>query len=178
MNPKTQVGVGMVVTALASAASAALATPAAAAPAAPVDVPLQPLGMVLPMAPPTVSTGVPIPMPGAPMGPTAAAHGRVQPLHLPQVPFTGTLPETLITASLPELIEDQPVTRALLSAPASDLHTTTPGAKVEAPLTLPRPESLGLPGVELPQVGVLPPAVTGILESHLGLTGADPESES
>ncbi|MFJ8645615.1 hypothetical protein ACIRNI_05780 [Streptomyces sp. NPDC093546] len=178
MNPKTQVGVGMVVTALASAASAALATPAAAAPAAPVDVPLQPLGMVLPMAPPTVSTGVPIPMPGAPMGPTSATHGRVQPLHVPQVPFTSTLPETLITATLPEVVEDQPVTRALLSAPASDLNTTTPGAKVDAPITLPRPESLGLPAVELPQVGVLPPALAGVLKTHLGLTGASPESKS
>ncbi|MEU7281932.1 hypothetical protein AB0A69_24620 [Streptomyces sp. NPDC045431] len=178
MNPKTQVGMGMVVTALASAASAALATPAAAAPSAPVDVPLQPLGMVLPMAPPTVSTGVPIPMPGAPMGPTSAAQGRVQPLHLPQVPFTSTLPETLITASLPEVVENQPVTKALFSSPASDLQTTTPGAKVEAPITLPRPEALGLPNVELPQVGVLPPAVTGIMESHLGLTGAASESTS
>ncbi|WP_234334951.1 hypothetical protein [Streptomyces sp. NRRL S-118] len=171
MNPRTQLGMGMFVTALASAASAALATPAAAAPTAPVDVPLQTLGMVLPMAPPTVSTGVPIPMTGTPMGLTAHTDGRVQPLLVPQVPVTSGMPETLITATLPEVVEDQPVTRALLSTPESDVNAKTPGAKVASPLTLPRPAALGLPAAQLPEAGLLSPALSGSLGSHLGMDG-------
>jgi hypothetical protein len=173
MNPKTQIGMGMVVTALASAASAALATPAAAAaaPTAPVDVPLQTLGMVLPMAPPTVSTGVPIPMPGTPMGLTARTDGRVQPLLVPQVPIASTMPETLITATLPEVVEEQPVTRALLSTPESDLNAKTPGANVAPPLTLPQSAALGLPAAQLPEAGLLSPALSGSLGSHLGMDG-------
>ncbi|MFC8264486.1 hypothetical protein ACFUIZ_01980 [Streptomyces cinereoruber] len=55
---------GLLVTAL---ASAALAAPASAV-EAPVIVPLEGLEPVLPMDAPTVATGVPVPMPGAPTG--------------------------------------------------------------------------------------------------------------
>ncbi|MFF8291313.1 hypothetical protein ACF068_19070 [Streptomyces sp. NPDC016309] len=149
-----------------------MASPAAAAatvPVAPVDVPLHGLGTVLPTDTPTLRTGVPIPLPGAPMGLTERGEGRVQPLTLPQLPFTAGVPETLVSAPLPEAVEGEPTGQALVAAPASTLRATTPGAILGSPLTLPRAESLGMPGAELPPVGFLPPAVSGAFDSTLGL---------
>ncbi|MDN3296146.1 hypothetical protein QWM81_19185 [Streptomyces ficellus] len=173
MNLKSQARVGIVVTSL---ASAVMATPAAAAtaPVAPVDVPLHGLRAVLPMEPPTLRTGVPLPMPGGPMGLTGHGEGTLQPLLLPQFPVTAGLPETLVSASLPDVVESQPLSRALVSAPASDARAITPGAVLGIPLTLPRAETRGLPGVELPRAGVLTPAVTAGLETTLGLARSEP----
>ncbi|ORT59074.1 hypothetical protein [Streptomyces sp. CB03238] len=169
MNLKSQAGMGFVVTCLASAAMASPAAAAAAVPVAPVDVPLHGLGTVLPTETPTLRTGVPIPLPGAPMGLTGHGEGRVQPIHLPQLPFTTGVPETLVSAPLPNVVEGEPTGRALIAAPASEVQATTPGAILGSPVTLPRAESLGLPGLELPQVGFLAPTVTGALDSTLGL---------
>ncbi|MGA5495609.1 hypothetical protein ACPCSP_14715 [Streptomyces cinereoruber] len=108
---------GLLVTAL---ASAALAAPASAV-EAPVIVPLEGLEPVLPMDAPTVATGVPVPMPGAPTG---FQEG------------TGTLP----------------------------------GATVGNPMEAPRGDGLdGLPDLTLPRVGLLAPALSGALDSRLGL---------
>ncbi|GAA2481974.1 hypothetical protein [Streptomyces gobitricini] len=168
MNLKSQAGMGIVVTCLASAAMASSAAAATTAPVAPVDVPLHGLGTVLPTETPTLRTGVPIPLPGAPMGLTGHGEGKVHPLLLPQLPITAGVPETLVSAPLPEVVEGE-TGRALVTAPASELRATTPGAILGSPVTLPRAETLGLPGVELPQVGFLSPTVTGALDYTLGL---------
>ncbi|MFF8831737.1 hypothetical protein [Streptomyces sp. NPDC015131] len=158
-------------------ASAAMASPAAAAapsvPVAPVDVPLHGLGTVLPMETPTLRTGVPVPLPGGPMGFTEHGEGRMQPVVLPQLPLTTGVPETLVSAPLPSVVEGE-TGRAEVASPASAVQATTPGAILGSPLTLPRAESLGLPGAELPQAGFLTPTVTGALDSTLGL--AQPEN--
>lgn len=173
MNLKSQAGVGIVVTCLASAAMASPAAAAAAVPVAPVDVPLHGLGTVLTETP-TLRTGVPIPLPGAPMGLTGHGEGKVQPLLLPQLPVTTGIPETLVSAPLPSIVEGEPTGRAVVASPASEVQATTPGAILGLPVTLPRAESLGMPGVELPQVGFLAPTVSGALDSTLGL--AQPEN--
>ncbi|GAA4907241.1 hypothetical protein ACFPM3_13355 [Streptomyces coeruleoprunus] len=173
MNVKSQVGTGILATCLASAAAAALASPAAAA-EAPVEVPLQPLGMVLPMEPPTVSTGVPLPMPGTPEGVGRVGEGGLpELLLLPRTPIAGELPETEIAAPLPALLGGRPLGTALLTSPSSEVKTSTPGATLGEPLTLPKAESLGLPGVRLPSAGLLAPVLSGALESDLGLGGPD-----
>ncbi|MER7111092.1 hypothetical protein [Streptomyces sp. NPDC000229] len=167
MNRKIQAGMGIVVTCLTSAAMASPAE-AAAVPVAPVDVPLHGLGTVLPTETPTLRTGVPIPMPGAPMGLTGYGEGKVQSLRLPQLPVTAVVPETLVSAPLPSVVEGE-TGRALVAAPPSVVQATTPGAILRSPVTLPRAESFGLPGVELPQVGFLAPTVTAAVGSTLGL---------
>ncbi|PRH76831.1 hypothetical protein C6N75_23550 [Streptomyces solincola] len=157
----------LVVTCLASAAMASPAL-AASAPVAPVDIPLHGLGTVLPETP-VLRTGVPIPVPGAPSGFTRRAEGGLPPLLVPQLPLTTGTPETTISAELPDVEGDRPTGRALLAAPASDVHALTPGAVAGLPLTLPGAETLGLPGLALPSAGVLPPALTGTVESSMGL---------
>ncbi|WP_175412820.1 hypothetical protein [Streptomyces sp. TRM64462] len=174
MNVKSQARTGMVAACFVSAAAAALASPAAAA-EAPVEVPLQPLGAVLPMAPPTVSTGVPLLMPGTPEGLGRTSEGGLPELILlPRTPVDSALPETEVAAPLPGLLGGRPLGTAMLKAPASAVETLTPGASLGEPLTLPRAETLGLPGVQLPQAGVLSPVLSGALESDLGL--ASPEA--
>ncbi|MEE1751116.1 hypothetical protein [Streptomyces sp. SP18CS02] len=145
-----------------------MVTPAAAA-QAPVELPLRGLGMLLPMEPPTVRTAVPVPVPGTPMGLGARGGGEVQPVTVPQAPLSAELPQTEIAAPLPALAEGQEVERVQLTTPASPLRAVTPGATVGSPLTLPRGDSLGLPGVELPRTGLLAPTLTGTVESGLGL---------
>ncbi|MFC8915398.1 hypothetical protein ACGF5F_19285 [Streptomyces sp. NPDC047821] len=169
MNSKSQAGVGIIVTCLASAAMASPAAAAASVPVAPVDVPLHGLGTVLPTETPTLRTGVPIPLPGAPTGLTGHEQGRFQPVLLPQLPVAAGIPETLVSAPLPDVVEGEPTGRALLAAPASEVQATTPGAFLGLPVTLPRADSLGLPGAELPQAGFLAPTVSGALDSTLGL---------
>jgi hypothetical protein len=171
MNLKSQAGMGIVVTCLASAAMASPAAAATTVPVAPVDVPLHGLGTVLPTETPTLRTGVPIPLPGAPMGLTGHGEGRFQPVLLPQLPVTSGIPETLVSAPLPDAAGEDPTGRALVAAPASELRATTPGAILGLPVTLPRAETLGMPGAELPPVGLLSPSVTGGLDSTLGLDG-------
>ncbi|OKK02773.1 hypothetical protein AMK26_24670 [Streptomyces sp. CB03234] len=168
MNLKSQASMGFVVTCLASAAMASPAAAAATVPVAPVDVPLHGLGTVLPETP-TLRTGVPIPLTGAPMGLTAHGKGQAQPVLLPQLPVATGVPETLVSAPLPNVVEGEPTGRALISAPASAIHATTPGAILGLPITLPHAESLGLPGLKLPEAGFLAPTVTGALDSTLGL---------
>ncbi|MFV0128547.1 hypothetical protein ACLGI4_12650 [Streptomyces sp. HMX112] len=164
MNLKSQAGIGIFATFLASAAMAS----SASAMEAPVELPLRALGTVLPMEPPTVRTGVPLPMPGTPVV-EAPASGRVQEASLPQVPFTTGFPETRVAAPLPDLLGGRPLGQALLTAPSSDLAAVTPGASLGAPITLPRAEAQGVPGVVPLEVAVLAPKASGGMESHLGL---------
>lgn len=173
MNVKSQAGTGLVAACLVSAAAAAMAAPAAAA-EAPVEVPLQPLSAVLPMAPPTLSTGVPLPMPGAPEGLGRTTEGGLpELLLLPRTPVSGELPRTVLEAPLPGLLGGRPLGTAMLTSDRSDVETATPGATLGEPLSLPHAEGLGLPGVQLPQAGVLAPVLTGALDSDLGLGASE-----
>ncbi|MFE0646851.1 hypothetical protein ACFW2Y_35435 [Streptomyces sp. NPDC058877] len=149
-------------------ASAALAAPASAV-EAPVVVPLQGLDPVLPMDAPTVATGVPVPMPGAPTG-FQKGVGALPDVTLPSVPLTGTLPETVVDAPLPELLKGSEPGRALLSSPHSEMKAATPGAVLGNPVEAPRGNGLqGLPDLAKPQVGLLAPVLSGALDPQLGL---------
>ncbi|MFI8371847.1 hypothetical protein [Streptomyces sp. NPDC085466] len=165
MTLRSQAGMGLLMTAL---ASAAMAVPAAAV-EAPVVVPLQGLEPVLPMDAPTVATGVPVPVPGAPTG-FQKGLGALPDVTLPSVPLTGTLPETVVDAPLPELLEGSEPGRALFASPHSEMRAATPGAVVGNPVEAPRGNGLaGLPDLAPPQLGLISPTLSGALDSRLGL---------
>ncbi|MER5962975.1 hypothetical protein [Streptomyces sp. NPDC002057] len=149
-------------------ASAALAAPASAV-EAPVIVPLQGLEPVLPMDAPEVATGVPVPMPGAPTG-FQKGLGSLPDVALPSVPFTGTLPKTVVDAPLPEVLRGSEPGRALFATPHSEMAAATPGAVLGNPVVAPEGNGLdGLPDLAAPRVGLLPPMVSGALDSQLGV---------
>ncbi len=165
MNLRSHAGMGLLMTAL---ASAALAAPASAV-EAPVIVPLEGLEPVLPMDAPTVATGVPVPVPGSPTG-FQEGTGTLPGVTLPAVPLAGTLPKTVVDAPLPELLRGSEPGHALLTTPHSEMAATTPGATVGNPMEAPRGNGLdGLPDLTLPRVGLLAPALSGALDSRLGL---------
>ncbi|MFE0699624.1 hypothetical protein [Streptomyces sp. NPDC058872] len=165
MTLRSHAGMGLLMTAF---ASAALAAPASAV-EAPVVVPLQGLDPVLPMDAPTVATGVPVPMPGAPTG-FQKGVGALPDVTLPSVPLTGTLPETVVDAPLPELLKGSEPGRALFSSPHSEMKAATPGAVLGNPVEAPRGNGLqGLPDLAKPQIGLLTPVLSGALDPQLGL---------
>ncbi|MFF4171231.1 hypothetical protein [Streptomyces sp. NPDC001744] len=151
-------------------ASAALAAPASAV-EAPVVVPLQGLEPVLPMDAPTVATGVPVPVPGAPTG-FQEGTGSLPGATLPSVPLVGAFPKTVVDAPLPELLRGGDPGHALLAAPGSEMLAATPGATVGNPVTAPR--GAGLPKLTAPRVGLLAPTASGALDSTLGLAPEGP----
>lgn len=165
MNLRSQAGMGILMTAL---ASAAMAAPAAAA-EAPVIVPLQGLEPVIPMDAPSVATGVPLPVPGGPTGFQEGQSGLLPDVTLPRVPISSTIPETLVAAPLPEVIEGSEPGKALFATPSSPVKATTPGATVGNAVVAPRGDRLGLPDLAVPEIGVLTPAVSGALDSQAGL---------
>ncbi|MFF9338589.1 MULTISPECIES: hypothetical protein [unclassified Streptomyces] len=165
MTLRSHAGMGLLMTAL---ASAAMAAPAAAV-EAPVIVPLQGLEPVLPMDAPTVATGVPVPMPGAPTG-FQKGLGALPDVTLPSVPLTGTLPETVVDAPLPEVIEGSEPGRALFASPHSEMAAATPGAVLGNPVEAPRGNGLaGVPDLRVPELGLVSPTLSGALDSQLGL---------
>ncbi|WP_251066043.1 hypothetical protein [Streptomyces sp. ISL-36] len=149
-------------------ASAAMAAPASAA-EAPVVVPLQGLEPVIPMDAPTVATGVPMPKPGGPTGFQEGQAGGLPDVTLPRMPVSSTMPETVLAAPLPEVIEGSEPGTALFTTPSSPLKAVTPGASVGNPVVVPSGDPYGVPGLTTPNVGVLTPAVTGTLDSQGGL---------
>ncbi|MFI8518477.1 hypothetical protein ACIGEZ_11735 [Streptomyces sp. NPDC085481] len=163
MNLRSHAGLGLLATAL---ASAALATPAVAD--APVVVPLQGLEPVLPMDAPSIATGVPTPVPGAPTG-FHQGVGGLPDLTLPRIPVASDLPRTVVEAPLPEVLEGSEPGTAQLNSPYSPVKAATPGAVVGTPVATPSGDGLGLPEVKAPQVGLLAPVLTGTLDSQLGL---------
>ncbi|MFC8274481.1 hypothetical protein ACFUJR_18515 [Streptomyces sp. NPDC057271] len=165
MNLRSHAGMGILMTAL---ASAAMASPAVAADA-PVVVPLQGLEPVIPMDAPTVATGVPLPVPGGPTGFQEGQAGLLPDVALPRVPFTSTLPETVLAAQLPEVIEGSEPGKALFTTPRSEMAAATPGATVGNPVVAPRGDRLGLPDLAVPEVGVVAPMLRGAMDSQLGL---------
>ncbi|MFJ3900756.1 hypothetical protein [Streptomyces sp. NPDC090025] len=163
MNLRSHAGLGVLAAAI---ASAAFASPAAAD--APVVVPLQGLDQVLPMDAPTLETGVPTPIPGAPTG-FHEGVGTLPDLTLPQIPLASTLSETDIAAPLPEVLRDSEPGTAELTSPRSDMRALTPGATVGNPVLSPTGKGLGLPELKHPDAGLLTPALTGDLAPQLGL---------
>ncbi|MFF0446828.1 hypothetical protein ACFYT4_10505 [Streptomyces sp. NPDC004609] len=154
---------------MACMASAVAAAPAAAAASVPVTLPLESLETVLPLEAPGLSTGVPVPVPGAPDGPRHVT-GRMLPQRvLPQVPFTSGLPRTALEVPLESpLVEGAPgLARAAVEAP--DTRLTTPGASLGAPLSAPRPELFGQPEPVLPEAALLTPALAGTPAADLAL---------
>ncbi|WP_432124419.1 hypothetical protein [Streptomyces sp. C10-9-1] len=152
---------GSLAAVVACVASAATGAPAVAAGSVPVTVPLESVEAALPVEAPSLSTGVPVPVPGAPETPRHTT-GNLLPDHtLPAVPFAGQLPETLV-----ELPVDNPlgegelgVVRAVTEA--SDLRLSSPGASLGAPLTQPGPGSFGQPEPTMPEAGVIAPVLQG-----------------
>ncbi|MER7518515.1 hypothetical protein [Streptomyces sp. NPDC126499] len=163
MNLRSHAGLGLLAAAF---ASAALASPASAD--APVIVPLQGLEPVLPMDAPSVATGVPTPIPGAPTG-FHQGTGGLPDATLPRIPLDSTLSETDIAAPLPEVLRDSEPGTAALTSPRSAMKAVTPGATVGNPVHAPQGDNLGLPELGVPQVGVLTPALNGALDPQLGL---------
>ncbi|MET9432684.1 hypothetical protein [Streptomyces sp. NPDC006551] len=149
-------------------ASAAMAAPAAAA-EAPVIVPLQGLEPAIPMDAPTVATGVPLLIPGGPTGFHPGRAGELPDVGVPGVPLDTTLPESAVAAPLPEVVDGSELGQVLFTAPRSKMAAATPGAVVGTPITQPHADRFGMPGLTAPRAGVIAPAVTGTLDSQLGL---------
>ncbi|MFD3566422.1 hypothetical protein [Streptomyces sp. NPDC058667] len=165
MNLRSQAGMGILMTAL---ASAAMAAPASAA-EAPVVVPLQGLEPAIPMDAPTVAAGVPLPVPGAPTVFHEGGSPTVPDIGLPRVPVSSTLPSTVLAAPLPEVIEGSHPGTALFTHAGSPLRAATPVARVGNPVGLPRGDRSGLPDLTTPDAGIVTPAVQGALDPQLGL---------
>ncbi|WP_418958804.1 hypothetical protein [Streptomyces tritici] len=170
MNLRTQAGMGILMSCLASAAMASTASAAEA----PVVLPLQGLETAAPgLDAPTVASAVPLPVPGAPTGLAGGTQGGLPDAQLPRVPVASSVPRTLVEAPLPELLDGSETGSALLTTPGSDLEAVTPGAIIGTPVAVPDgrtgPLGLPLPGLNAPEAGVLAPALSGALDSGLGV---------
>ncbi|MFF1481558.1 hypothetical protein ACFVYD_29090 [Streptomyces sp. NPDC058301] len=150
-------------------ATAAAVTPAAAESSVPVAVPLEGLETVLPFESPTVSTGVPMPMPGSPGGPRHVVGSLMPSPVLPRLPVTTEVPSTPLKAPLADPLTDDKLGSAALTTPSAPVRAESPGAILGAPVTPPQAELLGLPGLGEPQAGVLAPTLHGSPAANLGL---------
>ncbi|MFG2143303.1 hypothetical protein ACGFRG_03775 [Streptomyces sp. NPDC048696] len=150
-------------------ATAAAVAPAAAGQSVPVVVPLEGLETALPLDAPTVSTGVPIPMPGSPGGPRHVVGSLMPAPLLPSLPVTTELPSTLLKAPLKDPLTDDHLGSAALATPESPVRAESPGAVLGAPLTPPKAELFGLPALDEPHAGLLAPTLHGSPAANLGL---------
>ncbi|MEU1044801.1 MULTISPECIES: hypothetical protein [unclassified Streptomyces] len=167
MKPTTRRTLAAVVTGVAAAVGVA-ATPAAAARAVPVPVPLGGAETALGMELPEVAGELPVPTAGAPEGPRYV-EGRLLPERtLPQLPVRGGLPGVDLRQPLPRVLGDD-FDHAGVDAPATEVRTLAPGLSLDAPLTAPNPEALGLPAPKLPEAGVLTPVVQTVPVANLGV---------
>ncbi|MFD6286040.1 hypothetical protein [Streptomyces sp. NPDC060205] len=148
--------------------AAAVATPAVAADGVPVAVPLEGVENSLNMEMPRIAGTVPLITPGSPDGPRYV-EGRLLPERaLPQLPVTSDLPSLDLRTPLPRVLGDT-FDHLAASTPTSGLRALTPGASLDAPLTAPRADMLGLPAAKLPQVAVLTPVLQAAPGATLGL---------
>ncbi|MET7405403.1 hypothetical protein [Streptomyces parvulus] len=167
MKSTTRRTLAAVVTGVAAAVGVA-AAPATAADAVPVPVPLGGAETALGMELPEVTGELPVPSAGAPEGPTYV-EGRLLPERtLPQLPVRAGLPGADVRQPVPHVLGDD-FDHAAVDAPAAGLRTLAPGLSLDAPLTAPRPDALGLPGPKLPEVGVLAPVVQTVPVADLGV---------
>ncbi|MFE9681733.1 hypothetical protein [Streptomyces sp. NPDC006285] len=148
--------------------AAAVATPAVAADGVPVAVPLNGVEHSLDMEMPKVGGTVPLIKPGSPDGPRYV-EGRLLPDRaVPQVPFSSDTPSLDLRTPLPRVLGES-FDHLTATTAASDLHAVTPGASLDAPLTAPRADALGLPAPKLPEAGLLAPVLQAAPEASLGL---------
>ncbi|MFF3481940.1 hypothetical protein ACFYXC_01495 [Streptomyces sp. NPDC002701] len=148
--------------------AAAVATPAVAADGVPVAVPLNGVEHSLDMEMPKVGGTVPLIKPGSPDGPRYV-EGRLLPDRaVPQVPFSSDMPSLDLRTPLPRVLGES-FDHLTATTAASDLHAVTPGASLDAPLTAPRADALGLPAPKLPEAGLLAPVLQAAPEASLGL---------
>ncbi|MEV8016136.1 hypothetical protein AB0O76_07295 [Streptomyces sp. NPDC086554] len=151
------------------AAATASAAPAEAAEDVPVAIPLNGLEWALDTQVPEISTGVPIPRPGRPDRPEIGEDQLFPGPSLPQVPFGTVLPATRVAAPLNDAIGDAGLEQLDVTAPESDVNTSTPGATIGAPLTRPRREN-PIPGTRLPQAALHAPVLQTTPAAVVGLT--------
>ena len=168
MKSTTRGTLAAVLTCVAAAAGAASATSAAAVGTVPVPVPLDSVEKSLNVELPKIGGEIPLPMPGAPEGPRYVEGRLIPDRAIPQLPLSAGLPGLGLRAPLPEVLGDG-FNHVGLDAPASDLRTLSPGLALDAPLTAPNPDRFGLPDLQLPQAGVLTPALQTVPGADLGL---------
>ncbi|MFL4904215.1 hypothetical protein ACJ6WF_13775 [Streptomyces sp. MMS24-I2-30] len=149
------------------AAVVGAATPAAAVGTVPVPVPLDGVEKSLHAPMPKLAVELPMLMPGAPEGPRYAGGQLLPARTLPRLPIGGSLPGAGLQAPLPKALGGFDQLRA--DAPASGIRALTPGLSADAPLTAPNPDAFGLPGLKLPQAGVVAPVLRGVPTANLGL---------
>ncbi|WP_433572283.1 hypothetical protein [Streptomyces sp. CA-251247] len=161
---------GSLAAVIACMASAVAAAPAVAGTSVPVTLPLESLETVVPLEAPALSTGIPVLVPGAPEAPRHVT-GRLLPEGtVPQVPFTGEVPKTLLELPVENVLGEGNLGVAAAGSEASDLKLSSPGASVGAPLSAPRPDHFGQPEPVLPELAVLTPSVVGDPVAHLLLS--------
>lgn len=150
-------------------AAAGAATPAMAD-AVPVGVPLDAVRTTLGVDVPHIATGVPVPVVGAPQAPVHHTGDLLPTPLLPVVPIATDLGDTLVTSPVPNLA-GRPETdgEGSVGAPATTVHTRTPGLILGAPLSMPDGSNYGLPNVTTPALGLAGPELTGTPEALLGL---------
>ncbi|MFF4898568.1 hypothetical protein [Streptomyces sp. NPDC001068] len=166
MKPTTRGTLAAVVTGVVAAVAAA-ATPAAASPTVPVPVPLDGVEKSLGVEVPRIGMELPLLIPGTPQGPRFT-EGRLLPDRtLPQVPLNGGLPGVGVRVPLPHVLGDG-YDHIGIDTPASGLRALTPGLALVAPLTAPDPRHLGMPAPQLPDAGVLAPALRTVVGGDLG----------
>ncbi|MGW3632834.1 hypothetical protein ACWD7F_22160 [Streptomyces sp. NPDC005122] len=113
-------------------------------------------------------------MPGSPEGPPYV-EGRLLPDGaVPQLPVSAGPPGADVRTTLPHVL-GKGFDHLGLDASAADLATSPSGLSLDAPLTAPNPEHLGMPDPNLPQAAVLTPPPKTAPEGGLGMglgTGA------
>ncbi|MEU2183763.1 hypothetical protein [Streptomyces thermolilacinus] len=178
MNVKSPAGTAILAACLASAAAPATTSQAPAgaprkhhaASEVPLEVPLSPLGRVLPLEPPTGSAGVPAPVPGMPRDAGRVGEGGLPELLVPGTPVAAALPSTNVTAPLPGLLGGRPLRTAMLTSPRSAVESSTPGATLREPLGLRQTGApAALPELRAPRAALLGPAVSGAVAPGLTL---------
>ncbi|MER6918728.1 hypothetical protein [Streptomyces spiralis] len=158
MKSTTRGTLAVVVAGVAAAVGAATATPAAAVGAVPVPLPLGGAETALGMKLPKVGGELPVPTTGTPGGPRFV-RGRLLPQDVvPRLPVHGGLPGLDARAPLAHVLDDG-FDHVAVDAPVSDVRALAPGLAADGPLTAPKPGNAGLPGLKLPELGVLGPVL-------------------
>ncbi|MHC0430726.1 hypothetical protein ACX6XY_11115 [Streptomyces sp. O3] len=167
MNMKAKGAIAALVSSVAAAAGAGSAV---AAEQVPVSVPLSGVEHALHMEAPKLSTGVPLPIPGAPEGPRYVEGQLLPDQVLPQLPISSELPATEAVAPLPQLVPSETVDHLGLVTDGSDVAARTPGASVNPPLTGPLRNRFGLPDLVMPQAALETPALQSQPGAELGVS--------
>ncbi|MEU2432369.1 hypothetical protein ABZ611_23200 [Streptomyces sp. NPDC007861] len=161
---------GVLMTCVAGAVGAVGAPAAAAGEHVPVALPpLEGLEYAVPVEAPALSTGLPVPVPGAPASPRYE-EGRLLPAGmLAPLPVSGELAPTHAALPLPHPLSEREAGTAHVTAPVSELVAATPGGDLALPLTAPRADGFGLPDLAMPEAALISPELRGTPGATLGL---------